>query len=250
MRSPSVRGCRGFNSRTLGRVRLCQGHHPEVQLRFNSRTLGRVRLNISAEVEHHSRVSIHAPWEGCDCDRSAYPSGGSCFNSRTLGRVRLKAGAILVEAKEVSIHAPWEGCDQRQIAAYQHEQRFNSRTLGRVRRVHRVGARFQRWCFNSRTLGRVRRYSALRSTTSCRSFNSRTLGRVRPQRDVVVPAVLGVSIHAPWEGCDSAFSLVTLNSLKFQFTHPGKGATHVQSFQLRGVKFQFTHPGKGATSRG
>ena len=35
-----------------------------------------------------------------------------------------------------------------------------------------------------------------------------------------------VSIHAPWEGCDSALSQVFSASWKFQFTHPGKGATH------------------------
>ena len=34
-----------------------------------------------------------------------------------------------------------------------------------------------------------------------------------------------VSIHAPWEGCDSAYQLWLYPFLKFQFTHPGKGAT-------------------------
>ena len=35
----------------------------------------------------------------------------------------------------------------------------------------------------------------------------------------------------------------------FQFTHPGKGATHWFHNCLLGIKFQFTHPGKGATSQ-
>ena len=35
--------------------------------------------------------------------------------------------------------------------------------------------------------------------------------------------------------------------LKFQFTHPGKGATGNTSPQYTYEKFQFTHPGKGAT---
>ena len=34
----------------------------------------------------------------------------------------------------------------------------------------------------------------------------------------------GVSIHAPWEGCDKAEAKAIYMS-KFQFTHPGKGAT-------------------------
>ena len=34
-----------------------------------------------------------------------------------------------------------------------------------------------------------------------------------------------VSIHAPWEGCDLPLLSLTLSTLPFQFTHPGKGAT-------------------------
>ena len=37
--------------------------------------------------------------------------------------------------------------------------------------------------------------------------------------------LLLVSIHAPWEGCDSS-TVKSISSLReFQFTHPGKGAT-------------------------
>ena len=79
-----------------------------------------------------------------------------------------------------------------------------------------------------------------------------------------------VSIHAPWEGCDSIMFLARWSTIMFQFTHPGKGATLPQATQgcraevsihapwegcdLGGLikveeltKFQFTHPGKGAT---
>ena len=80
-----------------------------------------------------------------------------------------------------------------------------------------------------------------------RSFNSRTLGRVRPVRvlssrhclcvSIHAPwegcdgasrsrrAYLTVSIHAPWEGCDAWCSMLSNCYTKFQFTHPGKGAT-------------------------
>ena len=79
-----------------------------------------------------------------------------------------------------------------------------------------------------------------------------------------------VSIHAPWEGCDDAvtprlilprgFNSRTLgrvrlpsassssSSRRFQFTHPGKGATARAYTSLQGYMFQFTHPGKGATA--
>ena len=35
----------------------------------------------------------------------------------------------------------------------------------------------------------------------------------------------GVSIHAPWEGCDTLIFKDLQNEYTFQFTHPGKGAT-------------------------
>ena len=36
-----------------------------------------------------------------------------------------------------------------------------------------------------------------------------------------------VSIHAPREGCDLSRSRISLSLLRFQFTHPGRGATVV-----------------------
>ena len=102
------------------------------------------------------RVSIHAPWEGCDA------SFTSCRR-------------LVV----VSIHAPWEGCDHYYIPTGDLLRRFNSRTLGRVRLIS----------------------EALRNTLT------------------------DVSIHAPWEGCDGKDAREGEFSSKFQFTHPGKGAT-------------------------
>ena len=81
----------------------------------------------------------------------------------------------------------------------------------------------------------------------------------------------GVSIHAPWEGCDglqidstkrpSRFNSRTLGRVRqagnaainaymqFQFTHPGKGATQAGNAAINAyMQFQFTHPGKGATT--
>ena len=36
---------------------------------------------------------------------------------------------------------------------------------------------------------------------------------------------LRVSIHAPWEGCDTDIFIPDALDYEFQFTHPGKGAT-------------------------
>mgnify|MGYP002745897190 CR=1 FL=1 len=38
-----------------------------------------------------------------------------------------------------------------------------------------------------------------------------------------------VSIHAPREGCDVSFPFRHLTPQKFQFTHPGRGATHLRT---------------------
>ena len=153
---------------------------------------------------------------------------------------------------------------------YRRHLGFNSRTLGRVRQRYPRGdganghvsihapwegcdaalssARSSGRSFNSRTLGRVRPSSPMTPLSPSRSFNSRTLGRVRLPRQ----------------------EAMTTNDGKFQFTHPGKGATGSvpsyypfhSSFNSRTLGrvrpeseqklsprslFQFTHPGKGAT---
>ena len=36
---------------------------------------------------------------------------------------------------------------------------------------------------------------------------------------------MSVSIHAPREGCDRMYNFSPKDEYKFQFTHPGRGAT-------------------------
>ena len=80
------------------------------------------------------------------------------------------------------------------------------------------------------------------------SFNSRTLGRVRPVFSGCGESSPCVSIHAPWEGCDTKGGGRSKVASVFQFTHPGKGATIIKDNVGFGEWFQFTHPGKGATN--
>ena len=204
----------GFNSRTLGRVRLKVVNIIVFGLCFNSRTLGRVRLRrawYSAILD----VSIHAPWEGCDQRERPRRWTSHRFNSRTLGRVRrgvLLAGmvdvgfqfthpgkgatsfvAIRVNSCDVSIHAPWEGCDRSIPIVSFWEKCFNSRTLGRVRpllRVHPSGAEL---------------------------FQFTHPGKGATYQGICLYATHEVSIHAPWEGCDktnvlTAYRLGCFNS--------------------------------------
>ena len=170
---------------------------------------------------------------------------------------------------------------------------FNSRTLGRVR-LGNAGAFLGAGAFQFTHPGKGATVSAFRSVKSdgvsihapwegcdatlqhgltlLHGFNSRTLGRVRRYLRGCDYRTHRVSIHAPWEGCDACRWSSPCLWLLFQFTHPGKGATHWPSFvapycesfnsrTLGRVRqedyrnysinfwFQFTHPGKGATGR-
>ena len=126
----------GFNSRTLGRVRHGGRVTAVASFSFNSRTLGRVRRVLSSEVSQADKVSIHAPWEGCDSDFQQSIKELTGFNSRTLGRVRPFLWYHRRNVGSVSIHAPWEGCDFDTSGNLSEYVSFNSRTLGRVR--HRM----------------------------------------------------------------------------------------------------------------
>ena len=172
---------------------------------FNSRTLGRVRLVAVVKTSEISIVSIHAPWEGCDNYYGYCNSNPTRFNSRTLGRVRRPRppqgrrrdtrfqfthpgkGATNISAEvehhsRVSIHAPWEGCDPNLSHSLNAQLTFQFTHPGKGATEPYRFASSPRGCFNSRTLGRVRlRYVAF--SVCSRSFNSRTLGRVRRSPD-------------------------------------------------------------------
>ena len=104
---------------------------------------------------------------------------------------------------------------------------FNSRTPGGVRPEH-TDSRSLREMFQFTHPGRGATPYTLNPHSGDRSFNSRTPGGVRRVNlaDECVPVY--VSIHAPREGCDGAI---------------------IPSYQGAKDKFQFTHPGRGATTR-
>ena len=147
---------------------------------------------------------------------------------------------------------------------------FNSRTLGRVR-LYRQGALVEltEFQFTHPGKGATKRQPHLANSIS--EFQFTHPGKGATWRGFVVPLSHYVSIHAPWEGCDTSGMAWTDNRHMFQFTHPGKGATSSASscdstsprFNSRTLGrvrhpnyseikleslFQFTHPGKGATS--
>ena len=163
---------------------------------------GRGATALSSYFGYDLDVSIHAPREGCDLVVILNSPTIECFNSRTPGGVRPPKDYFTGVVPSVSIHAPREGCDwdlSRRIVSYQPGFQFTHPGRGAtlIKPPYNVCVS----SFNSRTPGGVRRLSA--GTTGCRGgFNSRTPGGVRPFRKPVANEVL-----------------------KFQFTHPGRGAT-------------------------
>ena len=77
-----------FNSRTLGRVRQFVSHISISESMFQFTHPGKGATPVDGYEHISAKVSIHAPWEGCDL------------------RLSSVEGSL-----EVSIHAPWEGCD-------------------------------------------------------------------------------------------------------------------------------------------
>ena len=214
-----------FNSRTLGRVRQPEPFTARRPIPcFNSRTLGRVRHPFPVACLRHVHVSIHAPWEGCDVFRAHY-----------------------VIAPIVSIHAPWEGCDQARSSSLCRHSRFNSRTLGRVRLEEESYAQhLSQFQFTHPGKG---------ATHSCTSYISRGItfqfthpgkGATPLQRDDRIP--LHVSIHAPWEGCDDVADIEVDVYVDVSIHAPWEGCDpSARDALMESLPFQFTHPGKGAT---
>ena len=148
-------------------------------------------------------VSIHAPREGGDIFHRVSHWGSLCFNSRTPGGVRRENPSKRDTASTVSIHAPREGCDQEMLILLDTTRTFQFTHPGR-------GATAQQM--------------------ECR-------GRTLP-----------VSIHAPREGCDSILNAITIGNESFNSRTPGGVRHRVGRSLTKATKFQFTHPGRGATT--
>ena len=166
---------------------------------FNSRTLGRVRRRHHRADIKSTMFQFTHPGKGATHQHNELVKEFKGFNSRTLGRVRLPLTKCVPNNLLVSIHAPWEGCDY-------------------TRRI----CRGSRHCFNSRTLGRVRLPNAFaRSTASKFQFTHPGKGATGCTSSVC--RVIYVSIHAPWEGCDTPSLDINLISKHVSIHAPWEG---------------------------
>ena len=168
------------------------------------------------------------------------------FNSRTLGRVRQSAIGLPASLSRFQFTHPGKGATKLQdLIAYYYKFQFTHPGKGATSEFGRTITALEKFQFTHPGKGATFGYAVSEGT-------------------------LWVSIHAPWEGCDTKRAPPPAMPKKFQFTHPGKGATEIaptgrlswRGFNSRtlgrvrhpnGSKlymntlFQFTHPGKGAT---
>ena len=192
------------------------------------------------------------------------------FNSRTLGRVRQATRRSLRQSAVFQFTHPGKGATRRSCPMTSPGGCFNSRTLGRVRQLGDYQCRLRRW-FQFTHPGKGATPHSVRRC-EIKRFNSRTLGRVRPLSSTAVTIssqfqfthpgkgatsagesslskAIAVSIHAPWEGCDTLSEECVCIYPSFNSRTLGRvRPVEVQLMQAN-VEFQFTHPGKGATGR-
>ena len=100
-----------FNSRTPGGVRRATLLLTAIPGVFQFTHPGRGATAALRAWMPCSRVSIHAPREGCDFSEGCIIERMRGFNSRTPGGVRLLWTLHSRMRLLVSIHAPREGCD-------------------------------------------------------------------------------------------------------------------------------------------
>ena len=169
----------------------------------------------------HSRVSIHAPREGCDRSSTSRPSANQRFQFTHPGR-----GATYLQGDELY---PWEfqfthpgrGATRTPCRRPSRKAPFQFTHPGRGATPKRVRERGQTWGFNSRTPGGVRHLLSPTISIKYYCFNSRTPGGVRQHQPLCKGAAHQVSIHAPREGCDRRYLSETTNLLSFNSRTPG-----------------------------
>ena len=191
-----------FNSRTLGRVRrqisrfcsylqMFQFTHPGKGAtcascgdngnarKFQFTHPGKGATPTRLISERLPRVSIHAPWEGCDKEVIHFGKTSLMFQFTHPGKGATQSYLESVLAtKKFQFTHPGKGATGGH-ASRSASPCFNSRTLGRVRRATRqISPRSSSVSIHAPWEGCDRPFGFASSPRGC--FNSRTLGRVRP----------------------------------------------------------------------
>ena len=153
------------------------------------------------------------------------------------------------QADKVSIHAPREGCDACFPRRFLKRTRFQFTHPGRGATNKFLNDTEDIKSFNSRTPGGVRLTSTAHSVRVPIRFNSRTPGGVRLGLNKPNTDLKKFQFTHPGRGATQDTPKTSRTNNTFQFTHPGRGATTFRGAKQPYSEFQFTHPGRGATSR-
>ena len=145
------------------------------------------------------------------------------FNSCTPGGVRPQSAAVWRRSKTFQFTHPGRGATS-------------------------IGRRFDLalFSFNSRTPGGVRLGEDVAQAYN-ELFQFTHPGRGATDATQCERGELGVSIHAPREGCDSLSRRYTWRSSSFNSRTPGGVRLQGRLLHASCLMFQFTHPGRGAT---
>ena len=178
-------------------------YHIQPQKCFNSRTLGRVRPVSTCTQGRATQFQFTHPGKGATALWEVLSERRTGFQFTHPGKGATSFfGMPPPKSYPFQFTHPGKGATLSVSSSGCRCRSFNSRTLGRVRpagapSLPTLGG-FQ---FTHPGKGATSYTPSGRRGSHC--FNSRTLGRVRQERvELSIPCIL-VSIHAPWEGCDT-----------------------------------------------
>ena len=194
-------------------------------------------------------ISIHAPREGCDPGLQGLATRADVFQSTHPARGATKAMEIGKQAFMISIHAPREGCDL---------PLFPRDRIARAISIHAPREGCDCCCQTQRAIdGVFQSTHPARGATCMRGrlkqrylpFQSTHPARGATLQSVLETSLLLISIHAPREGCDrGGASRWSASGANFNPRTP-RGVRPSASVPLELLlRFQSTHPARGATA--
>ena len=212
---------------------------------FNPRTPRGVRQIRGGRHLARRPISIHAPREGCDSASAPSTAQSGHFNPRTPRGVRRLLLLFCFKFQVISIHAPREGCDrglQQRLWLWllfqsTHPAR-GATTSGRAYRA--LTTKFQ----STHPARGATFIGLLFAHIYTISIHAPREGCDDPDFVYTIGETV-ISIHAPREGCDSKINGVSATTVKFQSTHPARGATekHLKAFQKQNISIHAPREG-------
>ena len=188
-----------FNPRTPRGVRLAMVTVVQLIFLFQSTHPSRGATKICISLLKTTAISIHAPLAGCDIritvhDRwvliSIHAPLAGCDVVAVIGVITLR----------ISIHAPLAGCDVLWGTGLRLRKHFNPRTPRGVRRIKMV------------------------HLCQFPHFNPRTPRGVRLNLSIHPKIILNFNPRTP-RGVRRVLPTAIITALRFQSTHPSRGAT-------------------------